>query len=95
MNIDDIPFEIFVIRHITVIFPAENVIKTSFALLCIHCATWYPTWVYKIFNKSLLRRRTSLFRMYHNNNKKLIALRFPRICLIYSPKNLKRLSEIT
>ena len=28
-------------------------------------------------------------------NKKLIALRFPRVCLIYAPKNLKRLSEIT
>ena len=30
-----------------------------------------------------------------NINKKLIALRFPRICLIYAPNNLKRLSEIT
>ena len=27
-------------------------------------------------------------------NKKLIALRFPRICLIYAPNNLKSLSEI-
>ena len=30
---------------------------------------------------------------FFNNNKKLIALRFPQICL--APKNLKRLSEIT
>ena len=29
-----------------------------------------------------------------NTNKKLIAPRFPRICLIYAPKNLKCLSEI-
>ena len=28
-----------------------------------------------------------------NINKKLIALRFPQICL--APKNLKRISEIT
>ena len=42
---------------------------------------------------SLLHFR-QLSRAILNITRSLIALRFPRICLIYTPKNLKRLSEI-
>ena len=46
-------------------------------------------------NFQLIFLRKNVNSTYIIINKKLIALRFPRICLVYAQKNLKRLSEIT